>query len=51
MNSLNLETFQLLMRDKENAPKEKAGYGSLGFIFVVIALVLTILLGIKILFG
>ena len=43
MNSLDLE------KHKENTSKEKSEFGSLGFILMIIAFVLTVLLGILIL--
>ena len=47
----NPEVFQLLMDDKENASKEKSEFRSLGFILMIVAFVLTVLMGIIILIG
>lgn len=51
MNNTGSEAFQQIMDNKENTSKEKSEFRSLGFILMVIALVLTVLLGIKILIG
>lgn len=49
MNTPDSEAFQLLMDDKENTSKEKSEYRSFGFILMIIAFVLTVLMGILIL--
>lgn len=47
----NPKALQLLMDDKENTPKEKSEFRSLGFILMIVALTLTVLMGILILIG